>query len=62
MLFMLFCVTGFLGIPFLWMSAKFSHTEKIVWSCVVTIYTVALIAGAVAVCWWSFTQITQSLR
>ncbi len=59
---LLFCVTGFLGIPFLWMSSKFSRTEKIVWSIVVTIYTLVLIAIAVAICWWSYTQITQSLN
>ncbi len=59
---MLFCVTGFLGIPFLWMSSKFSRNEKIVWSIIVTIYTLILIGIAVVICWWSYTQITQSLR
>lgn len=58
---LLFCVTGFLGIPFLWKSPKFSRTEKIVWSVVVTIYTLALIAIAAAICWWSYTQISQLL-
>ncbi|MEO8271285.1 MAG: hypothetical protein ABI557_16305 [Aureliella sp.] len=61
MLGMLFGVTGFLGIPFLWMSEGFSRTEKIVWSIVVTIYTLILIGVAVAICWWSYTQITQLL-
>lgn len=59
---MLFGVTGFLGIPFLWMSDSFSRTEKIVWSIVVTIYTLILIGVAVAICWWSYAQITQLLR
>ena len=58
---LLFGVTGFLGIPFLWMSEKFSRTEKIVWSIVVTIYTLILIGAAVAICWWSYTQIIQLL-
>ena len=59
---MLFCVTGFLGIPLLWMSRKFSHREKVIWSVVVTIYTLALIGIAVAICWWSYSQISQSLN
>lgn len=42
---MLFCVTGFLGIPVLWASPSFSKLEKSVWSVVVTIYTCALIYG-----------------
>jgi hypothetical protein len=58
---LLFGVTGFLGIPFLWMSENFSHTEKIVWSIVVTIYTLILIGAAAAICWWSYTQIIQLL-
>ncbi len=61
MLGILFGCTGFLGIPFLWMSNTFSRTEKIVWSMVVTIYTLILIGVAVAICWWSYTQITQLL-
>ncbi len=59
---MLFGVTGFLGIPFLWMSDSFSHTEKIVWSIVVTVYTLILIGAAVAICWWSYLQILQLLQ
>ncbi len=58
---MLFGVTGFLGIPFLWMSHRFSRREKMVWSVIVTIYTLLLIAGMLAICWWSYTQITRSL-
>jgi hypothetical protein len=59
---LLFGVTGFLGIPFLWMSPKFSRGEKIVWSIVVTVYTLLLIGFAVGICWWSYTQITQLLK
>jgi hypothetical protein len=58
---MLFGVTGCLGIPFLWMSPKFSRREKIVWSILVTIYTLVLIGVAVGVCWWSYRQISQLL-
>ncbi|MCA9131511.1 MAG: hypothetical protein KDA45_00080 [Planctomycetales bacterium] len=58
---MLFLVTGFLGIPILWLSPKFSHQEKVVWSLLVTLYTLLLIGGAVAILWWSFQQIAQVL-
>jgi hypothetical protein len=53
----LFLVTGALGIPLLWMNQKFNHTERIVWSVVVTIYTVILIAVACAIVMWSYRQI-----
>lgn len=43
------------------MSETFSHTEKIVWSIVVTIYTLILIGAVVAICWWSYAQINQLL-
>ena len=39
----LFLVTGFLGLPLLWMNRRFSTAERFVWSLVVTIYTLALI-------------------
>jgi hypothetical protein len=58
---MLFCVTGFLGLPFLWMSPKFTHAEKMVWSVVVVIYTLILIGITMAICWWSYSQIRQIL-
>ncbi|QDT01800.1 hypothetical protein K227x_01680 [Rubripirellula lacrimiformis] len=54
----LFAVTGFLGIPLLWMNKNFSSTERISWSIVITIYTFLLIAGAAAICMWSYRQIT----
>lgn len=53
----LFGVTGVLGIPLLWINKKFTFAERIVWSIVVTIYTVILIAAAAAVCIWSYRQI-----
>jgi hypothetical protein len=49
----LFFVTGFLGLPVLWLSKSFSPTEKIVWSILNIIYTFALIAGTVAICVWA---------
>ncbi|MFK8115109.1 MAG: hypothetical protein AB8B91_23105 [Rubripirellula sp.] len=54
---MLFLVTGFLGIPLLWMNKKFSPTERIVWSIIVTIYTSVLIWIAAAIVIWSYRQI-----
>ncbi len=56
----LFGVTGFLGIPLLWQNPKFSETERIVWSVIVTVYTLALIYGAYSVCMWSYSRITES--
>lgn len=58
---MLFCVTGFLGIPFLCKSKAFTRTEKLVWSIVVTVYTCVLIAITVAIVKWSYTNISQAL-
>ena len=58
---LLFGVTGFLGLPVLWLSPVFSRTEKWVWSVIVTIYTFALIAVTVAVLWWSYTRIRDAL-
>ena len=53
----LFLVTGFLGIPLLWMNQKFSNLERILWAIIVTIYTVALIAIAWMIVMWSYHQI-----
>lgn len=59
---LLFLVTGFFGIPLLWMSDSFSRTEKIVWSIVVTVYTLILIGATVAICWWGYAQVNQLLH
>jgi hypothetical protein len=53
----LFFVTGFLGLPLLWLSPAFSNLEKWVWSFINIVYTSALIAGTVAICWWSYKRI-----
>ena len=53
----LFLVTGALGIPLLWMNQSFSNLERIVWSIIVTIYTVALIVIAWMIVMWSYHQI-----
>jgi hypothetical protein len=50
----LFFVTGFLGLPVLWVSKSFSLTEKIIWSVVNIVYTSTLIAITAAICWWAF--------
>lgn len=52
----LFGVTGFLGLPLLWFSRAFSRREKIVWSVINTLYTLALIGITAAICWWSYLQ------
>lgn len=53
----LFCVTGILGIPLLWINKKFSTVERLVWSIVVTIYTAILIWIVFAILMWSYRQI-----
>lgn len=53
----LFGVTGALGIPLLWVSKKFSLAERIFWSIVVTIYTLALVGVTAAIVMWSYRMI-----
>jgi hypothetical protein len=53
----LFGVTGFLGLPALWISKSFTPSEKVFWSIINTIYTLVLIGITAAICWWSYTQI-----
>ncbi|MEI8213815.1 MAG: hypothetical protein WCI02_16825 [Planctomycetota bacterium] len=59
-LLLLFCVTGFLGLPLLWMSHAFSRAEKIAWSIVNTLFTLALIGISVAICYWCYNQLVMS--
>lgn len=54
---MLFCVTGFLGIPLLCYSQAFSTREKIVWSIVVTVYTLILIGITAAIVYWALSVV-----
>ncbi|MDA8696997.1 hypothetical protein N9M41_00875 [Rhodopirellula sp.] len=54
----LFCVTGALGLPLLWMSDRFSSLERLVWSVVVTAYTILLIWGVVQICLWALAQVS----
>lgn len=58
---MLFCVTGFLGIPFLWKSEAFSRAEKIVWSLIVIVYTSILIWITASIVMWSYRSIRDTL-
>ena len=51
---LLFFVTGFLGIPILLMSRGFTPAMKVVWSIIVTIYTLILIGCTVGVLWWAW--------
>ncbi|MEZ6087216.1 MAG: hypothetical protein R3C05_04125 [Pirellulaceae bacterium] len=57
----LFLVTGVLGLPFLWISSKFTRLQKISLSIVVTIYTVLLIVAVVWVLMWSWSRIERSM-
>ena len=53
----LFLVTGFLGLPLLWMNRRFSSAERLLWAIVVTIYTLALIGLVAAIVLWCYRQI-----
>lgn len=55
-LLLLFCVTGVLGLPLLWLSPAFTAGEKLLWSIVNTLYTLALLALAIGVCYWCYLQ------
>ena len=53
-LLLLFCVTGVLGLPVLWLSYAFTTTEKIVWSIVNIAYTLMLIGACAGVIYWCY--------
>jgi len=57
---LIFAVTGFLGLPILWMSPSFSRFEKYFWSVVNILYTSILMAICVAICFWAWNRITGS--
>ena len=48
-----FGVTGFLGLPLLWISSSFTRGEKWFWSIMITLYTSILIAIAVWSVYWA---------
>lgn len=56
----LFFVTGFLGLPLLWLSPRFSNVERWVWAILNSIYTCALIWIVFKICMWSWAQISSS--
>jgi len=53
----LFLVTGFLGLPLLWMNRQFSAVERLFWSVVIILYTLILIGITVFVGWWCYHQV-----
>jgi len=54
---LLWGVTGFLGLPVLWLSPKFSWSEKFVYSVMITLYSLFLIAFAGGIVWWAYLRI-----
>ena len=56
----LFFVTGFLGLPLLWLSPLFSNAERWIWATINTIYTCTLVWIVFKICMWSWTQISSS--
>jgi len=61
-LLLLFGATAALGLPVLWKSRGFSKPEKIVWSVLVSLYTILVFWIFFKVMWWSYTSISESLR
>jgi hypothetical protein len=55
----LFFVTGFLGLPLLWLSPRFSKVERWMWAILNTIYTCTLIWIVFKICVWSWTRISS---
>lgn len=55
----LFCVTGFLGLPLLWMNPHFTTLQRWGWAIVVTIYTCLLIALAAWAVVWSWNSVSE---
>ncbi|MAI31574.1 MAG: hypothetical protein CBE00_03235 [Planctomycetaceae bacterium TMED240] len=53
----LFLVTGFLGLPLLWMNRRFSAAERFLWAFAVTIYTLVLIGLVGAIVIWCYKQL-----
>jgi hypothetical protein len=53
----LFLVTGVLGLPLLWINRKFSNVERVLWSIIVTLYTVALVALVAAIVVWAYRRV-----
>jgi hypothetical protein len=60
-LIVLFCVTGALGLPLLWLSSAFSTSEKVFWTLCNLLYTLALIAICIGICIWSYWRIVNSI-
>ena len=53
----LFLVTGFLGLPLLWMNRRFSAAERCLWAIAVIVYTLVLIGIVGAIVVWCYRQI-----
>ncbi len=58
---LLFFVTAALGLPLLWISPAFTRSEKWLWSVVITVYTIILIAITALIVWWSYNRIAELL-
>ena len=53
----LFLVTGFLGLPLLWINRNFTTSERWFWAIANTIYTTGLIYAAYRIVLWAIDQI-----
>ena len=57
-----FGVLGFFGVPLICVSRGFSRKEKFVWSTIVILYTLALIAMTAVSIWFAWRQWQEILN
>lgn len=57
----LFLATAALGIPLLWRSPAFSKNERIIWSVIVTLYTILILWIFYLIMAWSWRRISPLL-
>ena len=49
-----FLVAGVVGLPLLWMNPNFSRAERIIWTIIVTLYSLVILILAGGILWWFF--------
>lgn len=59
-LLILFCVTGFLGLPLLWLSPVFSKREKWIWAIINVLYTLTLILITGRIVMWAWGRLSDA--
>jgi hypothetical protein len=58
---LIFFAMMFLGLPLLWASRAFSRVEKVVYTFVVLLYSVAAFGCFAAIMWWCYERVVSAL-